>query len=148
MLLMLATLRFEEEIFAKGIIPPQRARKVTIAEMVLPDDPVFDGLDNFFARCKRAMKAAANLFQTRFELLEQGIQLKQQRSEEQLAVANRKETKLQTLKQRGPKVNSQRESAHLRELEAQYHSRLSKLTCASSCPNRAASLERDPNKDA
>ena len=34
------------------------------------------------------------------------------------------ETELQTLKDRGPQVLSQRESAHLRELEAQYHNRL------------------------
>jgi len=35
------------------------------------------------------------------------------------------EAELQTLKQRGPEILSQRESVHLRELEAQYHSRLS-----------------------
>lgn len=34
------------------------------------------------------------------------------------------ETELQTLKDRGPQVLSQRESANLRELEAQYHNRL------------------------
>ena len=34
------------------------------------------------------------------------------------------ETELQTLKDRGPQVLSQRESAHLRELETQYHSKL------------------------
>lgn len=34
------------------------------------------------------------------------------------------ETELQTLKQRGPDVLGQRESAHLRELEAQYQNRL------------------------
>jgi hypothetical protein len=51
--------------------------------------------------------------------------MKQQRIQEQLEVAKRMETELQTLKQRVPEVLSQRESAHLRELEAQYHSRLS-----------------------
>ena len=124
MLLVLATLSPDDEIFAKGYMPPQRARKESIAEVALPDDPVFDGLDDVFAGRKRGKKAAGSLFQTRDELLEQRIQAKQQRIEEQLAVARRMETELQTLKDRGPQVLSQRESAHLRELEAQYHNRL------------------------
>jgi hypothetical protein len=51
--------------------------------------------------------------------------MKQQRIQEQLEVAKRMENELQTLKQRVPEVLSQRESAHLRDLEAQYHSKLS-----------------------
>ena len=93
--------------------------------MALPDDPVFEGLDDVFAGRKRGKKAATNLFQTRDEILESKILMKQQRIQEQLEVAKRMETELQTLKQRVPEVLSQRESAHLRELEAQYHSRLS-----------------------
>jgi len=121
----LATLNPNDEIFGKGYMPPQKVRKESIVEMALPNDPVFDGLEDVFAERKRGKKATANLFQTRDELPEQRIQLKQQRIEEQRAVAQRMETQLQTLKQRGPEVLSQRESAHLRELEAQYHSRLS-----------------------
>jgi hypothetical protein len=102
MLLVLATLSPDDEIFTKGYMPPQRARKESIAEVALPDDPVFDGLDDVFAGRKRGKKASGNLFQTRDELLEQRIQAKQQRIEEQLAVARRMETELQTLKDRGP----------------------------------------------
>ena len=124
MLLVLATLSPDDEIFAKGYMPPQRSRKETIADVALPDDPVFEGLDDVFAGRKRGKKAATNLFQTRDEILEQRIQMKQQRIDEQLAATRRMETELQTLKQRGPEVLNQRESAHLRELETQYQNRL------------------------
>ena len=51
-------------------MPSQKVRKDSIAEVALPDDPVFEGLDDVFAGRKRGKKAAANLFQTRDELLE------------------------------------------------------------------------------
>jgi hypothetical protein len=44
--------------------------KDSIAEVALPDDRVFDGLENVFAGRKRGKKAAVKLFQTRDELLE------------------------------------------------------------------------------
>jgi len=70
MLLVLATLTPNDEIFGKSYMPPQKVRKDSIAEAALPDDPVFAGLDDVFAGRKRGKKAAVNLFQTRDELLE------------------------------------------------------------------------------
>ena len=69
-LMALATLSPEDEIFGKSYMPPQKVRKESIVEMALPDDPVFEGLDDVFAGRKRGKKAAANLFQTRDEILE------------------------------------------------------------------------------
>ena len=69
-LLALATLNPNDEIFGKSYMPPQKVRKDSIAEVALPDDPVFDGLEDVFAGRKRGKKAASNLFQTRDELLE------------------------------------------------------------------------------
>lgn len=76
MLLVLATLTPNDEIFGKSYMPPQKVRKDSIAEVALPDDPVFDGLEDVFAGRKRGKKAAASLFQTRDEVLEQRIQMK------------------------------------------------------------------------
>ena len=41
MLLVLATLTPNDEIFGKSYMPPQKVRKDSIAEVALPDDPVF-----------------------------------------------------------------------------------------------------------
>ena len=70
MLLVLAILTPNDEIFGKSYMPPQKVRKDSIAEVALPDDPVFESLDDVFAGRKRGKKAAGSLFQTRDELLE------------------------------------------------------------------------------
>jgi hypothetical protein len=41
--------------------------------VALPDDPVFEGLDDVFAGRKRGKKVATNLFQTCDEILESKI---------------------------------------------------------------------------
>jgi hypothetical protein len=51
-------------------MPLQKVRKDSIAEVALPDDRVFDGLEDVFAGRKRGKKVVVNLFQTREELQE------------------------------------------------------------------------------
>jgi hypothetical protein len=115
-LIAIATLNPNEDIFARDYVPPAINKKgPLVGEVVIPDDPMFEGMESIFAGRKRGKKGMTSALLSRDEMLQMKIAAKQQRIQQQVEAARKLEADLRTLQQRAPNdMLGARESAHLR----------------------------------
>ena len=115
-MIAIATLNPKEDIFARDYVPPVVNKKgLLVGEVVIPVDPMFEGMESIFAGKKRGKKGMPSALLGRDEMLQMKIAAKQQRIQQQVEAAQRLEADIRTLQQRAPnEILGARESAHLR----------------------------------